>query len=245
LLITEEATNIVPNNPTPDKGRWRYEAALSYLDHMRLLLSDVPDLTHNGLFGGVAVGFMNNIEQVEHESNTAKNQGSVHLMRQSVANVISYLAGKCATPDLSQAGGPIVSEANIVHASSISLLDCDDTRLSGAPGYLTDMQNQLNDIAQSSGVTPAQAKQAMQIKAELEVYKTWLGQIYSDALQLIKLDHNHLAGAQTLRADMATQADYLVHGGVDHVTNTPVPGVQQLVNSITQLTKMDIVTYRT
>jgi hypothetical protein len=253
LLITEEATNIVPNAPTSDKDLWRYAGSFplshvaknadSYHDQIRQLLSSDQDLESKGLPQGIDYWFLNNVNKMQKDAHDAKDEQSVHETREDSAKVLYYLDGKCTSRDLKHAPATSAGENHdLVHDTSISLLDCDKD--ADFEGYLTQMQNRLNKIAQNPAASPEQVKQAKQSSKDLDTFATRLMQVRSDARQLVVMDHDKLEDAKTLRADMATQASYLVNGYTDAATQATEPSAQQLVGNIGVLANITVVAYK-
>ncbi len=135
FLVTEETANFVPVNPSLDTTQWRYVASFpqkpssidnySYLDHIRHLLSGEPALSRLNLQNGVDFWLLNNTQEMYKNALEARDRGNVQQVRQLITDILYYLDGKCAQPELNGAPGTHTPEnGTIMHATSISLLDC-------------------------------------------------------------------------------------------------------------------------
>jgi ribosomal protein L29 len=253
FLVTEESANVIPNNPSLDKGQWRYNASLpqlrspkdnfSYLDHIRHLLSIEPDLDRLQLHGGINFWFLNNLEELHKETMEVKDHGNIQEVRQLVANILYYLDGKCALQDLNNAPGSKLPEnPAIAHDTSVGLLDCAQTPV--PPGHLTHIALHLNGIAQAPGASPNQIKLAIEINKDLNNIKAWLVQLRTDAMQLATMDDTQLGQAQALRNDMVVQANYVLGGRVDPATQALEPSAVQISNDIEFLASFDVMPFK-
>jgi serine/threonine protein kinase len=252
FLVTEEPANVVPNNPSPDKTKWRYSASLpqtpssvdhfSYLDHIRHLLTGDAVLNNLGLKGGVDYWLLNNVQEMQKNTMEARDHSNPAEVRQLVVDIVYYLDGKCAPQELKNAGVTLGPEnSGIAHASTVSLLDC--AQLPDPPAYLTHVGTHLKGIAYAPAVTAQQQNRAIQINGDLNNIKAWLLQVHSDALKLVAMNDTQLMQAQNLRDDMATQAGYVMGGHVDPTTQTLEPGVGEICDSITLLASFEVKAY--
>ena len=252
FLVTEEPANVVPNNPSPDKTKWRYSASLpqipssvdhfSYLDHIRHLLTGDVALDNLGLKGGVDYWLLNNVQEMQKNTMEARDHSNPAEVRQLVVDIVYYLDGKCAPQELKNAGVTLGPEnSGIAHASTVSLLDC--AQLPDPPAYLTHVGTHLKGIAYAPAVTAPQQNRAIQINGDLNNVKAWLLQVHRDALKLAVMSDTQLMQAQNLRDDMATQAGYVMGGHVDPTTQTLEPGVGEICDSITLLASFEVKAY--
>ncbi len=253
FLVTEEPANVVPDNPSLDKTKWRYSASLSqtpspvdhfsYLDHVRHLLTGEAALDNLGLRGGVDYWLQSNVQEMQKNAKEVRDHNNPAEVRQLLVDVIYYLDGKCAPQELKNAGVTLGPEnTGIAHAATVSLLDC--ALLQNPPAHLTHVGTHLKGIAYAPGVTPQQQSRAVQINSDLNNVKAWLLQVRSDALKLVAMNDTQLMQAQNLRNDMATQAEYVVGGRVDPATQALEPGVDEICDSITLLASFEVTAYK-
>ncbi|MBV9230266.1 MAG: serine/threonine protein kinase [Chloroflexi bacterium] len=252
FLVTEQSSSVVPNSPSLDKTQWRYVGALpqahspkdnfGYLDHVRHLLSNDPDLDRLQLPGGVDFWFLNSTQQVQKSAIEVRDHVNIPVVRQQLANIVYALDGRCAPGELSHA--PITSPENavIAHATTIGLLDC--AQAPTPPGHLTHISRHLIGISQAPGAPAAQIKRAIDINNELDMENVWLKQVRTDALQLAGMDDTHLAQASSLRNDLAVQANNVVNGAVDPSTQATIPSAQQIASTIEILANFDVMPYK-
>lgn len=255
FLVTEESAGVTPNNPSLDKTQWRYTGSIpnapssrdpdhfSYLDHIRHLLSNEPNLQKLQLQGGVDYWFLNNIQQMQKSAIEVRDHVNVQFVRQQATNILYYLDGKCATQDLQNAPVQTVPENDtIAHATSIGLLDC--PLLPEPPGHITHIGRHLVGIARSPGATAAQMQRASEINKDLNTVNALLQKVRADARQLAVMDDAHLSQAQTLRNDMVVQANNVLNGSVDPATGDVIPSVQQIGSTIELLANIDVTPYK-
>ena len=253
FLVTEEQANVVPDNPSLDKRKWRYTASLpqtpspadhfSYLDHIRHLLTGAAALDILGLRGGVDYWLQSNVQEMQKNAKEARDYNNPAEVRQLLVDIVYYLDGKCAPQELKNAGVTLGPENTaMAHAATVSLLDC--ALLQDPPAYLTHVGIHLKGIASAPGVTPQQQSRAIQINGDLNNVKAWLLQVRSDALKLVAMNNTQLIQAQNLRNDMATQAEYVVGGRIDQSTQTLEPGVDEICDNITLLVSFEVAAYK-
>src|SRR5947209_12809171 len=253
FLVTEEPAKVPPNNPTLNKGQWRYFAALpqtpsstdhfSYLDHVRHLLSGEPALDKLGLRGGIAFWFLNDVQALQDETVVVRDHANLGTVRQQLANILYYLDGPCAPQDLSNAPASYRAPENgfITHATQIGLLDCS---LAPLPGHVTHIGNHLTGIVNAPGAPANQVQRATEINKNLNYVTKWLKQLRSDALQLVVMDDATLQSAHPLRADIALQANNVASGAVDPATQVPVPSAMQITDDMEQLATFDVMPFK-
>ena len=253
FLVTEESASVTPGNPSLDTKQWRYAASFpqkpspvdnfSYLDHIRHLLSGEPALASLHLQNGVDFWLQSNTEEMYKSAIEARDHGNLQEVRQLITDVIYYLDGKCALQDLNGAPGPKVPENNaIVHAATISLLDC--ARLTDPPGHLTHVALHLNGLVKAPGAPAQQIQLAARVNSNLNPLRAWMQQLRTDALQLAQMDDTHLGQARALRNDLVLQASYALAGRVDPATQVLQPGVEQICGEISLLATLEVSPYK-
>ena len=252
FLVTEESASVTPNIPSLDKKQWRYYASLpqtpspkdnfSYLDHVRHLLSSEPALDKLGLHQGIAFWFLNSVEGVQKSTIEVRDHVNLLTVRQQLANILYYLDGPCAQQDSSNAPGVKTPENNIIaHDSAVGLLDCPSLPI---PGHVTHIGSHLGGVTQAPGAPADQIQRAIEINKNMSNIKAWLDKVHADALQLVNMDDTSLRGAQSLRTDIATQANYVLSGGIDPVTQAPVPSAEQIVSTIGLLSDFNVTAFK-
>jgi serine/threonine-protein kinase len=253
FLVTEEPANITPNNPTLDKTKWRYVAALpqtpsptdhfSYLDHVRHLLSGEPALDKLGLHGGIGFWFLNHVQAVQSETVVVRDHANLGTVRQQLANILYYLDGPCAARELSNAPAAYRAPENgiIAHATQIGLLDCSQAPL---PGHVTHIGNHLTGIVNAPGAPTNQVQRANEINNNLNYVTKWLKQLRSDDLKLAAMDDATLQSAHPLRADIALQANNVASGAIDPTTQASVPSAMQITDDMEQLATFDVMPFK-
>ncbi len=253
FLVTEESASVTPGNPSLDTKQWRYMASFpqkpssvdnfSYLDHIRHLLSGEPALARLHLQNGVDFWLQSNTEEMYKSAIEARDHGNLQEVRQLITDVLYYLDGKCASQDLNGAPGPKVPENNaIVHAATISLLDC--MQLTDPPGHLTHVALHLNGLVKAPGAPAQQIQLAAKVNSDLNPLRAWMQQLRTDALQLAQMDDTHLGQARALRNDLVLQASYAIAGRVDPATQILQPGVEQICGEISLLATLEVAPYK-
>jgi eukaryotic-like serine/threonine-protein kinase len=253
FLVTEEPAKVPPNNPTLNKGQWRYVAALpqtpsptdhfSYLDHVRHLLSGEPALDKLGLHGGIGFWFLNHVQAVQNETVEVRDHANLGTVRQQLANILYYLDGPCAPQDLSNAPASYRAPENgfITHATQIGLLDCS---LAPLPGHVTHIGNHLIGIVNAPGAPANQVQRATEINNNLNYVTKWLKQVRKDALQLVVMNDATLQSAHPLRAAIAQQANNVASGAIDPATQVSVPSAMQITDDMEQLATFDVTPFK-
>jgi hypothetical protein len=58
------------------------------------------------------------------------------------------------------------------------------------------------------------------------------------------MNDTQLSQAQSLRNNMAVQAEYVLSGGIDPTTQNPIPSTGQIINNIELLANFDVTPYK-
>jgi hypothetical protein len=58
------------------------------------------------------------------------------------------------------------------------------------------------------------------------------------------MNDTQLSQAQSLRNNMAVQAEYVLSGGIDPTTQNPIPSAGQIINNIELLANFDVTPYK-
>jgi hypothetical protein len=176
---------------------------------------------------------------MQKETIEVRDHVTLSVVRQQIANILYYLDGKCAPQELVNAPGSQVPENSMIAQDSvIGLLDC--AQAPTPPGYLAHISSHLSGIAQAPGAPAAQVQRAIQINKNLSYIKVWLSNVRADAMQLAIMNDTQLLQARTLRNDMAVQAENVLSGGIDPVTQNPLPSAGQIVSNIELLANFDV-----
>ena len=250
FLITEEASNVTPQVPSPDQTTWRYSATIpqtpapgqqySLLDHLRHLLAKDPDLEAVGLQGGLDIWTYRNIQQVQNLAVSSrsdldnKNFGSMH---NHFISILDYLDGSSFVRQDVPAGTPII--ATNPKFVQIGLLELNTQQ--NPPGYLYHIALHLNGVLASPGATQDQRNLATQINNGINNERTWLGQVRQDAKKLVVMNQTQLTSpsALALLNDMVTQANAAFAGKVDP-SQGQLDGYEQINVEVQRLATLDV-----
>jgi len=265
FLVTEEVASPAPISPSLDKTAWRYYAEipqgtvikdctgvaitqLSVLCHMRHLLSGDPDLAKVNLQGGLNYWLQNNVSELVKWARESVDHNSALDVRHKIVNILYILNGPACLQQSLQKAAPgadnVVDDQTLPKIAAIPLLDCSLTP--NVPGYVSHIDNHLNAMLQSPGVSSSQQALALKINPELNTIAAWLKKVDTDALQLVAMDDTQLVqpAAQGLRSAMSLQATNVLSGGIDSATGNQEAGVQTIVSQIQQLAKLDVTAYQ-
>ncbi len=256
ILITEESASSQPLAPSSDKSTWRYYAAFSQtpnpedpehfslLDHLRHLLVEEPDLQKLGLNGGLNFWFLRNIDEVWKWSREGIDHNQINDMRAKIVNMLYYLHGLCTSQDLSSAAPGTWTQADNqdIASTKVPLLDCAQTPMPDALGYMRHIIKHLNGVINSPGVTVNQVALATQIIQEVSDVNAKLERILQDAQQLVKLNDAQFHASPLLN-DIALQASEAAQGWLDPGTGTMHPGANIIYSQIENLASFSLMPY--
>ena len=266
FLVTEESASPAPISPSLDKTTWRYYGEipqgtpikdcagvalnqLSVLCHLRHLLSGDPDLFKVHLQGGLNYWLSNNVTELQKWARESVDHNGASDVRHKIVDILYVLNGpQCIQQSLQKAApgvDNVVDDQTLPSIAAIPLMDCSLTP--DLPGYVTHIDNHLNAMLQSPGVSSNQKALALQINPELNSIAAWLKTVENDALQLVAMNDTQLVqpAAQNLRSAMSAQATDVLSGGINDSTGAQQPGVQAVVSQIQGLAKMDVTVYQT
>lgn len=265
FLITEEPSSPAPISPSLDKTTWRYYAEipqdtpvkdcagvaitqLSVLCHLRHLLSGDPDLTRVNLQGGLNYWLLNNVKELVKWTQEAVDHNGATDVRHKLVDILYILNGPACIQQSLHKAAPgtdnTVDDATLPTIAAIPLMDCPQTP--DTPGYVTHIDNHLNAMLQSPGVSSDQKALALQINPELNTIAAWLNEVESDALKLIAMDDTQLVqpAGQNLRSAMNLQATQVLSGGTNTSNGSLQQGVQGVTAQIQQLAKLNVTMYQ-
>jgi serine/threonine protein kinase len=265
FLVTEEAISPAPISPSLDKTAWRYYAEipqgtvikncagvaitqLSVLCHMRHLLSGDPDLAKVNLQGGLNYWLQNNVSELVKWARESVDHSGALDVRHKIVNILYVLNGPACIQQSLQKAAPgadnVIDDQTLPMIAAIPLLDCSLTP--NLPGYVSHIDNHLNAMLQSPGVSSNQQGLALKINPELNTIAAWLKKVDTDAMQLVAMDDTQLVqpAAQGLRSAMSLLATNVQSGGIDSATGNQEVGVQTVVSQIQQLAKLNVTTYQ-
>jgi eukaryotic-like serine/threonine-protein kinase len=256
FLITEEATNITPSHPSPDKSNWRYYAEFSQkpglqdpqkyslYDHIRHLLAADPKLKDVGLNGGLDIWLFRNTEKIVEWSGSArdawgsKSAASADLIRRQLSRILAYLDGTIyyhiELPRESLRVDPTIAK--------VALLEF-DVEKQDPPGYLYHIGTRhLHAVTQLPDASADQKALAVQISKAIDNVNVWLQTVHNDALKLFKMTDGQLFGddGRVLLDELATQANYAFVGQINPYTNQVKEGVVQVHYNIQRLATFEI-----
>jgi serine/threonine protein kinase len=265
FLVTEEPASPAPISPSLDQTTWRYYGEipqgtpvkdcsgvalnqLSVLCHLRHLLSGDPDLAKVHLQGGLNFWLSNNVTELQKWAREAVDHTGASDVRHKLVNILYILNGpQCIQQSLQKAApGPdnVVDDQTLPTIAAIPLMDCSLTP--DLPGYVTHIDNHLNAMLQSPGVSSNQKALALQINPELNTIAGWLKTIDTDAQQLVAMDDTQLVSptAVSLRNALSDQATEVLSGGINSSTGNSQAGVQAVVSQIQGLAKINVTVYQ-
>ena len=257
FLITEEAANTTPANPSPDHSTWRYSAGFaqtpdpgnttnhySLLDHLRLLLSDDPLLTQVGVAGGLNTSFFRNTGNILQWTGSARddwNSGGADAIRGHLIRILDYLDGVSSVGSDVPPGTKVIVDKRL---ASIALLEPSlfENSSQASSDYLHLISGNLSAIAQAPGVTANQRRLAVEINTALTNMRNWLENVRQDAKTLVVMSNARLLQPSSLSIldEMQTQAFNAYAGRLDPSTNQVQEGVVQINFTIQSLATFDI-----
>lgn len=264
FLITEEATNTTPANPSPDKRNWRFYAAFSttpnptdtinhfsLLDHLRHLLSQDPKLESVGLAGGLAIWLYRNTSKIFAAAGSARDaetqcastptSGACDLVHRALVCILDYLDGSQFVWKDVPTGQQVLIDPTIAR---VGLLEF-DTVNQFPPGYLDHIMNHLQAIMVSPGVTTAQRTLAIRIAQALNNIQGWLEVVHTNAAQLVKMSNSQLATSASIFNDLFTYANDAFAGQFDPNTSIGKEGVVQIYYDVQSLADFNVISCTT
>ena len=218
FLVTEE-TSSAPISPSLDTTTWRYVGEipqgtpirdcasvalnqLSVLCHLRHLLSGDPDLAKVHLQGGLNYWLLNNVNELDKWTRESIDHSGASDVRHKIVDVLYVLNGpSCLQQSLQKAApGPdnVIDDQTLPTIAAIPLLDCSLTP--NLPGYVAHIDNHLNAMLQSPGVSSNQKTLALQINTELNTIGGWLKTVDADAQQLAAMNDTQLGPTKRARS---------------------------------------------
>jgi len=261
FLITEEATNITPSQPSLDITTWRYYAAFSttpnpadtvnhfsLLNHLRHLLSQDPKLKLVGLGGGLDIWLFRNTTNILEEVGSARdaqigctpvpNNATCAFVHRSLVRILDYLDGSTYVQTDVPLDTPMLIDPTVAR---VALLEFDVAHQQ-PPGYLEHIGAHLKELSISPGVTPAQRTLAIRITQAINNVQGWLEAVHTDAVTLEKMNNSQMSqpAALSIFDDLFTQANHAFFGQFDPNTNTVKEGVVQIHNNIQRLATFDV-----
>ncbi len=258
FLITEEATNPPPTNPSVDSNTWRYSAIFSttpnpadtinhfsLYDHLRHLLSQDPKLNKVGLKGGLDIWLYKNTEKILEQAGSARDaqkqctsaptDSFCDYVRRAMIRILDFLDGSTYV----QLDAPGSTLGIAPDVARVALLEFDPVKQQ-PPGYLEHIGNHLREITTSPGVTSTQLALANRIEIAINNVQSWLQAVRADAAKLEQMNNSELSNASPILNDLFTQANYAFVGHFDPDTGTVMEGVVQIHYNIQGLATFDV-----
>ena len=248
FLITKENASSTPTHPTTRKQAWAYYAEipqtpdgsllnLSALDTIRFLLVRGQNIT-----GGIDVLFLKGTYQLLTLADSARdawNNRDIHTLRNQIISMLDYIDGPTFIKNDVPAGTPFLVNPQFAQAP---MLDFGQNQ--SPPGYISRLDNQLNFLAGSPGVTPAIITIATQVRKDLPTVENQLGQVYKDAEQLMLMNDVQLRQASVYNTlnDMATIASS-AYNEMNPTTNEPQGGALWIHTQVQNLATFQIKSY--
>jgi serine/threonine protein kinase len=248
FLISEENTNSTPTHPTTQKRAWAYYAEipqvpdgsllnLSALDDIRFLLVRGQNIT-----GGIDILFLKGTYQLLTLASSARdawNNRDMHTLRNQLITMLDYIDGPTFIQNDVPTGTPFLVNPQFVQAP---MLDFGQNQ--SPPGYISRLDNQLNFLSGSPGITPAINTIANQVRNDLPTVENQLGQVYKDAELLMRMNDNQLrqASVYTTVNDMAIVANS-AYNEMNPSTNEPQGGALWIHTQVQNLATFQIKKY--
>ena len=239
FLVTEQASNSIPNTPPLDQKFWFYQASIpntptpgdekgySLLSHLRHLLAADPTLHEIGLQGGLDIWLYRNMGKILEWSNAARDDWSGNtsdLLRRQVDRVVQYLDGEAyAFRELPPKTAWLVDPL----AGRPGLIDFDIAENEQElASYISHVKIHLSGMANAPGHTEAQQQLAAHIDSVLTTVESLLKRVRSDAVQLAKMNDRQLQqqAALSILDDMQANATTAYVGQTDPSTGVTVAG---------------------
>jgi eukaryotic-like serine/threonine-protein kinase len=254
FLITEEASNLTPEVPSPDLSEWRYYAEIpqtptpgqtySLLDHLRHLLASDPTLEAYHLPGGLDIWTYRNTQKVMQLALSAQNDWNTKdytSLHQQIVGILDYLDGTNYVWQDVPANTPIVANPTYSRIGLLELVPGQEN----PPGYLSHIELHLNGVVSSPGATQYQHILAGQIDTEITTMQGWLQQVRRDAAQLARMNDTQLAlpSSLTLINDVTTQATY-AFTGKDASTGKMEKGFSQIYVDMQHMATFEVMAYK-
>jgi DNA-binding XRE family transcriptional regulator len=231
FLITQEATSIPPQQPSP---AWIYEASISaistpgdpnhysLLDHLRHLLAADPSLAALGIKGGLVYWLTRNTQQVALDSSRLEMDWDAHRfsdLRQHLICMLEYLDGSSFVGTAVPSGTSLPTPSPFTRVGLLTLSS--DQEL---PGYVLHTDIHLEGVRDSLGASASQRQVAARLRTAMNAVGFWLTNVRQDAIQLIRMDDAHLAQPSTLALlrDLATQAQHAFIGSTLGQSGQPI-----------------------
>ena len=254
FLITEESASPTPSIPSTDQHVWRYFGTLSQdpnpkdpnhfsnFDHVQHLLAADPLLQGSEIPGGLSTWFYRNVQKVFEWSNAAQGTGEQQgfdVVHRNLVRIMDYLDGADLVAAEVPEGTPIVVEP--AQYANIPLLTFDLVH-QNPPGYIVNLETNLQGLSTSLDATDAQRALASQMDDELEKVNGFLFKVHEDAKQLVKLSQKDLADPKNapIFTDMVNNANNAYQGQLDPVTNKRQGGATLVHDLMPRIATIDV-----
>jgi hypothetical protein len=260
FVITEENSSPVPEAPSPDHSKWRYQGEfpqtpnptdanhLSALDHLRHLLVQGPtsmmDEKSPELPGGLGVWLLQNVHLVfELAADARGTTNSPNLARTNAdcVTILDLLDGKSYVHNDVPAHTPWLFAGSNIATKPILTMDPN----AAVPGYIHDIASHLLGITVSPGVSQNEQTLAGQIDADLNSLEHLLMGVHDIAKQLVSM-----VSQQALDSTFIPQLDALANeaidayvGKLDPITGARTGGAISIYDHLQQLAQFPVYQY--
>jgi hypothetical protein len=257
FLITEESASLAPASPSSDRSTWRYYAALpqqpgqvsmdgmrlSFLDHLRHLLVDDPDLASLSAHGGLAFWATENTRKILEWANAARGTGvpqSPDLMHRLFIRILDYLDGTSSVQQDLPAHTPFLADQLGGHFGLLTL----DANASPA-GYLQEIAMHLEGMVSCPGATDSERTLAGKLDTALSQTRNSLNQARQDSIKLVNTPEDQLQSPEStdLLDDLVLQANNAYIGLYDPQTGNRTQGITWITDQLQYLATFEVKPY--
>jgi hypothetical protein len=216
---------------------------LSFLDHLRHLLVEDPDMANLGAHGGISLWTKDNIRKVLEWANAARGIGvpqNPDIMHRQFIRILDYLDGATYVKQDLPAKSPFLVDQVGGHFGLLTIHPNADP-----PGYLQEMAMHLEEMVSSPGTTSSERTLAEQIDAALSQVQANLDQARQDAIKLVNIPEGQLqsAASTNLLDDLVEQVNNSYTGLYDPQTGARTQGITWVCDQLQHLATYEVQSY--
>jgi len=230
FLVTEEASNLAPTQPTSDHSSWLFSSqpSLLTLTHLRHLLADSPELDARQLSGGLGIWFLQNTEKVLEWAGAARGDllsttPDTEQVHRQIVRILDYIDGADSVSMDVAPGTPLYATptqyAQIALVGPPIVPGPPGTTYKGvvAPGYVYLIPVHLNAAVATPQASAQQRQLAHEIDSALDQVTADLELARQDAKALVALNKTQLLTPQALSAmnDLVAEAQSAYTGSTN------------------------------
>jgi len=257
FLVTEEASNITPTQPSTDHSAWRFfsDPAQITLLHLRHLLAGSPELNLRQLYGGLGIWLWRNTEKIVEWAGSARDELSNHppdtgLIHRQLIRILDYIDGEASVSMDVPPNTPLLvsqHDAQVALVGPPPHLEPPGSLYNKPgeviPGYVYLIETHLNAAVSAAQASAGQRQLANQIDNAINQAMGYLEQVRQDAKQLVALNGARLVTPQALSLlnDMAAAAQNAYAGPIN--PGQPQEGVNWIYSNLQDLATFAVQPY--